>query len=68
MAAEGDSDQYTFISVQQPMQFPDQETLGHLTDLDSAAGHSGTRSDFVDALTVAVDLLYREGRPGLLPA
>ena len=65
MAVLGEPDQYTFISVQQPMQFPDEETLGHLTDLERAAGDAGTRSDFVDAIAVAADCLYRESMPSL---
>ena len=55
MAAEGDAEQYTCISVQHALSPPDASFLISLSEIPKGSG----RSDFVDALTVAVDCIYR---------
>ncbi|KAK9809762.1 hypothetical protein WJX73_003919 [Symbiochloris irregularis] len=55
MAADGEPDQFTCITVLQPLSLPDQSLLISLSDAQKGSG----RSDFVDALTVAVDCIYR---------
>ena len=66
MAASGDDDQYQYISYDQTLRPPG---LDFLTSLSSIAPGEG-QSDFLDALTVAADSLFRtlEDRPELQKA
>ena len=66
MAASGDEDQYQYITYDQPLRPPG---LDFLTSLSSIAPGNGL-SDFLDALTVAADSLFRtlEDRPELQKA
>ncbi len=66
MAASGDDDQYQYITFDQPLSPP---SLDFMTSLSSIAPGNGP-SDFLDALTVAADSLFRilEDRPELQKA
>lgn len=57
MAEQGDADQYTCISVQHELQPPDASFLLSFNKVTKGTG----RSDCIDALTVAVDCIYRSG-------
>ena len=57
MAEQGDPNEYACISVQHELAPPDQSFLVSLSEVPKGTG----RSDFVDALTVAVDFIYRTG-------
>ena len=63
MAQEGDPDQYTCISVQHELDPPAAPFLVSLSEVPKGTG----RSDFVDALTVAVDCIYRTGEAIAMP-
>lgn len=55
MAASGDDDQYQFITYDQDLRPPD---MDFMTSLSSIAPGNG-KPDFIDALTVAADSLFR---------
>ncbi|KAK9840417.1 hypothetical protein WJX74_009567 [Apatococcus lobatus] len=55
MAASGDDDQYQFITYDQELRPPD---MSFMTSLSSIAPGDG-KPDFIDALTVAADSLFR---------
>ncbi|KAK9814489.1 hypothetical protein WJX72_006674 [[Myrmecia] bisecta] len=62
-AGEEDPNMYAHITLQRPMRPPDIDYLKDLADLPSGNGSS----DFLDALTVAVDTIYRtvQERPAM---
>ena len=55
MAALGDDDQYLFITYDQRLRPPDMDYLTSLSSIEPGHG----QPDFLDALTVAADSLYK---------